>query len=251
MGDDYFVCNSCKKTFGSLTWLTLHHEQFPKCNEQHSLVAKGMTARDDKKRPSSQSTVTTSLSSTTPKTTGTKGKNKRPKLLLSYKQFCALSPQTMDDLLMNDKNKHHYDNLFQKMHAERRKKEKNSHKNVATCKTPPPVPDIDFPTANDDEDDFSIDNNFVPQIVYKADEVSTFGENDTNDAAFELWGVDESLYQPHIDEEDLLQGTPEEDQGFSEGLNLQKDQEKKKRKESDLPGYNLQHRISMRQLIKK
>jgi hypothetical protein len=83
------------------------------------------------------------------------------------------------------------------------------------------------------------------------DEVSTFSENDTNDAAFELWGVDESLYQPHTDEEDVLQGTLEEDQGFGERSNFQEDQEKKKRKESDLPGYNLRHRISMRQLIKK
>jgi hypothetical protein len=145
----------------------------------------------------------------------------------------------MDNLLMNDKNKDYYDSLFQKMHAEKIKKEKNSHNNVAISKTPPPIPDMDFPTANDDEDNFPSDNDFVPQIVYKADEVSTFGENDTNDAAFELWGVDESLYQPHTDEEDMLQGTPEEDQGFGECSNFQEDQEKKKRKESDLPGYNL------------
>jgi hypothetical protein len=71
---DYFICNSCKATFGTLQWLTLHHEQFPECNEQHTLVAKGMTASDDKKRPSSQSTVTTSRSSTASKTSGKKGR---------------------------------------------------------------------------------------------------------------------------------------------------------------------------------
>jgi hypothetical protein len=107
----------------------------------------------------------------------------------------------MDNLLMNDKNKDYYDTLFQRMHSEKSTKEKKSHNDVATCKTPPPVPDTDFPTANgdDEDDDFSSDNDFVPQIVYKVDEVSTFGENEMNDATFELWGMDESLYQPHTD----------------------------------------------------